>query len=87
MVITKLHDRFAETIQDDEIILVRLDNGDMFSLTDSGAAIWRLIDTHPDRNGLVGALATEFGVPKDNVRDDVDRFLTQLTQSGFLAEA
>lgn len=87
MAITKLHDRFAETALDDEIILVRLDNGDLLSLTDSGAAIWRLIDAHPDRNGLVEALATDFGTPENDIREDVDRFLAQLTQSGFLAEA
>ena len=38
--ITKLLDRFTETDIDEEIIIMRLDTGDLLSLAGTGATVW-----------------------------------------------
>ena len=57
--LTKLTDRFTETSIDDEIVIMRLDNGEFFALSGTAAAAWRLIDGQRDRLALVDALASD----------------------------
>jgi len=81
----KLADRFTEADIDSEIVIMRLDSGEFFSLTGTGAAIWRLIDGQRDRDALIHAAAREFDGPGDDIARDVDAFLAQLTTTGLLA--
>jgi len=76
--ITKRFDQFTETELDDEIVVMKLDSGEFFSLTDSGAAIWRLIDGARDRDALVAALTREFAADASEIAADVDAFLDML---------
>lgn len=84
-VLTKARDRFTETEIDDEIVVMSLDSGDFFSLTGTARAIWDLLDQELDRDGLVAALAREYGVDPDPVGADVDAFLASLAAAGLLA--
>ena len=45
--------RFTEADIDHEIVIMRLDNGEFFSLSGTAAAIWRLIDGERDTAALV----------------------------------
>lgn len=83
--LTKQAGRFTETVIDDEIVVMRLENGEFFSLSGTAAATWRLIDGTRDRTSLIAALATEFDVHKTTVAADVDDFLAQLRENGLLA--
>jgi hypothetical protein len=83
--LAKLTDRFTEAHIDDEIVVMRLDNGEFFSLAGTGAIIWRLIDGTRDRKGLVTALADEFDGDEAEIASDVDEFLAQLKETGLLA--
>jgi len=83
--LTKLKDRYSETEIDGEIIIMRLDNGELLSLTDTGAAIWRLIDGVRDRGQLVAALNRQFDISSQDVGAQVDDFLTALRQAGLVA--
>lgn len=56
--LTKDPAAFAETRIDDEIVIMNLASGDFFSLTDSAAAIWDLLDGSRDRAAVLAALAT-----------------------------
>lgn len=85
--ITKHVDRFTETDIDDEIVIMRLTNGEFFSLSDSAAAIWRLIDGKRDRNALIAALGHEYKADALQLSAEVDEFLWQLTEAELLAEA
>ena len=51
--LAKREDRFTEAAIDDEIVVMRLDNGEFFSLSATSAAIWRLIDGTNDRDEIV----------------------------------
>ena len=83
--IAKQTGRFTETGIDEEIVLMRLDNGEFFSLTGTSAAIWRLIDGQRDRSALMGALTAEFGADEASIAAEVDDFLQELTELGLLA--
>lgn len=83
--ISKLPDRFSETDVDDEIVIMRLDNGEFFSLSGTAAATWRLIDGSRNRAALISALASEYGTNEVEISADVDDFLVQLKELGLIA--
>jgi hypothetical protein len=84
--LTKLTDRFREADIDNEIVVMRIDNGDFFSLSGTAVTIWQLIDGERDRTALVAALTNEFEADEKQVATDVDALLAQLRGSGLLAE-
>jgi len=84
--ISKRIDAFSETELDDEIVVMKLDSGEFFSLTGSGAAIWRLIDGARDRDALVAALCDEFAGETKEIADDVDAFLDELRREALLSD-
>lgn len=83
--VTKLTDRFTEADIDNEIVVMRLDNGEFFSLSGTGAAIWRLVDGRRDRAAIVAALVDEFDGEEAEIEADVDAFLVRLGETGLLA--
>lgn len=80
----KRADRFTETTIDDEIVIMRLDNGEFFALTQTAAAIWRLIDGTRDRAMLLTALGDAFDADEQQLAADADEFLAQLRAAGLL---
>jgi hypothetical protein len=83
--LTKRSDRFTETDIDEEIVVMRLDNGEFFSLSETAAVVWRLIDGRRDRAALLAALAEQFDGPEDRMAADVDELLSTLKEMGLLA--
>lgn len=84
--ICKLSANFTEADIDDEIIIMRLDNGELLSLTDTAAAVWRLIDGQRNRAELVMALEAEFAGDGGEIARDVGDLLRQLKEAGLVAE-
>lgn len=85
---TILHKRpenFAETEIDAEVVLMDMASGDFFSITDTGLAIWTLIDGTRGRAALLVELAGRYGLPETAIAADVDAFLSQVTAAGFVA--
>jgi pyrroloquinoline quinone biosynthesis protein D len=82
--LTKRIGRFTETGVDDEIIVMRLDNGEFFALSGTAAAAWRLIDGKRDRAALVAELATEFAADESRITADVDELLKRLKDSRLI---
>jgi len=84
-VLSKLNDNFSETRIDDEIVVMRLDTGEFLSLTDTGSAIWQLIDGTRGRDDVVTVLAAQYDAPVDAISEDVDSFLDELRKAGLIA--
>lgn len=82
--VTKRPERFTETAIDDEIVLMRLDNGEFYSLSGTAAAAWRLIDGHRDRQTLLEELARDFEGDGQEMAADVDAFLLELEGAGLI---
>ncbi|HYC95812.1 MAG TPA: HPr-rel-A system PqqD family peptide chaperone [Sphingomicrobium sp.] len=83
--VSKQADRFTETDIDDEIVVMRLDSGDFYSLSGSAAAIWRLIDGTRDRATLIADLKAEYDADEASIESDVDEFLAELREMGLIA--
>jgi len=79
--LTKLVGRFTETGVDDEIIVMRLDNGEFFALSGTAAVVWRLIDGQRDRSALLAELAAQFAADEDQIEADVDELLGRLIEN------
>ena len=83
--LTKDPTAFAETRIDDEIVIMNLASGDFFSLQDSAAAIWDLLDGSRNRAAVLSALAGEFDAPEGELARDLDSFLGELRAGGLIA--
>ena len=75
---------FAETRIDDEIVVMNLSNGDFYSLRDSGAAIWDLIDGTRDRAAVLADLARDYDTAESDLAAELDAFLAELRGAGLL---
>ena len=84
--LAKLTDRFTEADIDSEIVIMRLDNGEFFSLSGTSAAIWRLIDGGRNRDDLLAALSDQFDGTGGEIGRNLDAFLRELRETGLLAE-
>jgi hypothetical protein len=82
---TKLTDRFVETAIDDEIVLMRLSDGDFFSLDETGRSIWLAIDGSRNRAAIVSKLAEAYDCSPETILADVNRFIDELVESGIVA--
>lgn len=85
--LAKQPDRFSETDVDEEIVVMRLDSGEFFSLAGTAAAAWRLIDGTRDRTSLVAALAEQYDGEEAVIAADVDDLLAELQEQGLIAAA
>ena len=85
--LTKDPSAFAETRIDDEIVIMNLSSGDFFSLQDSAAAIWDLLDGSRDRAAVLAALADGYDAAGADLARDLDAFLGELRAGGLISGA
>jgi len=85
--VIKLSERFTEAAIDDEIVVMRIDTGEFFSLTGTAATTWRLIDGNRNRDALLAALADEYSTDEAAIAADVDEFLAHLRETGLLGDS
>ena len=85
-IIRKLAEKYTEADVDDEVIVMRLDTGELLSLAGTAAATWRLIDGHRDRDALAEALASEYAGDRSQIADDIAELLRTLEEAGLVAE-
>lgn len=83
--LAKRSGHLTETAIDDEIVVMRLDNGEFFALSETAAVIWRLIDGNRNREAIVDELQKSYG-DTGRLSDDVDAFLAKLKQVGLIEE-
>lgn len=75
-----------------ELILVPLTAGfgdmedEIFTLNETGKAIWRLLDGHRDLSDIVHTLAEDFDASIQNIAGDVHGLVTELLRRGMLVE-
>ena len=83
--LTKNPAAFAETRIDDEIVIMNLASGDFFSLTDSAATIWDLLDGTRNRAAVLEALTSQYEAEPNQLADDLDTFLGELRGGGLMS--
>lgn len=83
--LTKDPAAFAETRIDDEVVIMNLASGDFFSLTDSAAKIWDLLDGTRNRAAILAALTDQYDADEGAMADDLDTFLRELRGGGLIS--
>ncbi len=76
---------FVESSLDGETLLMELENGRFFTLRGSAAVIWTLIDGSRDRAAIASELYAKFDGPPEQIDRELDAFLNQLSEAGFVA--
>lgn len=82
--IEKHRDRFTESRVEDEIVVMRIDNGEFFSIAGTGLDIWPLIDGSRDRDALLAELQAAFEAPEGVIGAELDAFLAELADAGLI---
>ena len=75
-------------VNDDNLIVLDLVKGQIFTANTIGSRIWRglFVDKQP-KEQLVEVIATEFGTTQEVVVKDVEKFVVQLQQRGLVADS
>lgn len=84
VIITKNKNKFVETRIDNEVVLMNVDNGNFYALKSTGLAIWDIIETKSNRASVINALTLKFLVANDLCETDVDAFLSEMVEAGFV---
>lgn len=81
----KAADRFSETTIDGEVVVMSLESGSFFSLTQTAATAWQLIDGTRDLAQLVDALGAHYGTAPADIEADIRGFVAELVGAGLVA--
>ena len=75
-------------VTDDNLIVLDLVKGQIFTANTIGSRIWRglFIDNQP-KEQVIEVIATEFGTTQEIVEKDVEKFVVQLKQQGLVADS
>jgi Coenzyme PQQ synthesis protein D (PqqD) len=57
-----------------------------YSLNETGARIWALLEEHGDAGRAMVAIVTEYGITRDEAATAVNDLVAQLTTAGLLHE-
>lgn len=85
--LAKAADNLSETAIDDEIVVMNLENGNFYSLTGTGRAIWQLIDGSRTLDAIIAALAEEYSTSAAEIAAEVEAFVSDLTAAGLIRHA
>ena len=80
----KIADRFVETQIDDEVVVLRLSDGDIFSLVGTSREVWNCIDGQKTEAAIASELSERHGAAADTVAGDVAGFIAELKDAGFI---
>ena len=83
----KIDDSFVATEIDDEVILLRLRDGEIFSLQGTSREIWQCIDGARNVGSIADELAARHDAIRDTVASDVATFIAELSDEGLVALA
>ena len=84
-VLKKLKDNFVATQVDDEVLIVDLDGGELFSLSGTGRAVWEAIDGKRDADAIAALLAAAYDADETVIAGDVRALITSLTDAALIA--
>jgi hypothetical protein len=69
-----------------ELVLLDLEEGSFFVARGTGPRVWDLVKGGASIEEMVRAMAERYGIDEDEVRADVEAFVSDLVERGFLVE-
>ncbi|NNC73001.1 MAG: PqqD family protein [Sphingomonadaceae bacterium] len=70
----------VETLVDDEIVLMHIDSGKFFSLSETSRRMWELLGEHDTLPSLVDAMAAEYEVKRGQCEAELTSVLLDLQE-------
>jgi hypothetical protein len=70
----------------DELLVLRESTGTYLSLNATGKQLWQRLEEGATQQELVGWLAEEYGVPRDQAEGDVESFVASLRDKRLLRD-
>lgn len=67
-----------------EAVLLNLASGQYYSLDEIGTRIWALLAEHGEIEPVLTTILQEYDVTEQQLRDDFDRLISELTAQGLL---
>lgn len=74
----------AAKVIDGEAIIMNLSNGLYFSLADSGAVLWELLECGYSLDEMAQVLSDHYGADRSVVLEDTDRLVGELLEEGLV---
>lgn len=71
---------------DEEVILADLKNETIFALDDVALRVWNGLIRGKSVGEIVRVVVDEYDAPEERIRNDIERFVEQLVDMGWLAE-
>ena len=68
-----------------ETVLLNLANESYFGLDEVGTRVWQVLGETHSANDVVTRLLAEFDVTVDQLRQDVERLITELADAGLVS--
>jgi len=81
------NDDIFSTIIDGEAIMMSINNGHYYGVTEIAGDIWEWLKTPHSCQELCQHLQTEYEIDQENCEDDVGSFMYQLLQNNLINEA
>ncbi|MXO62959.1 PqqD family protein [Qipengyuania oceanensis] len=81
----KLTDNFVATTVDDEIVIVDMAGGELFSLKGTARAVWEAIDGDTPVDAIAQAMAARYDVTPDEAGADIAALVGELEAAGLVA--
>jgi len=69
-----------------ELVLLDLEEGSFFVARGTGPRVWDLVEDGASIEEVIRAVAERYGKGEDEVRADVEAFVSDLVERGFLVE-
>jgi hypothetical protein len=69
-----------------ELVLLDLEKGSFFVARGTGPRVWDLVEGGASIEEVVHAVSARYGQDEDEVRADVEAFVSDLVERGFLVE-
>ena len=73
-------------IIDGDIVIIHLETGNYYNLSNTGAFIWQLIVKDVSFENLVMALTSDYDASGSDVEEDLKTFLTKLEAEGLVEQ-
>lgn len=69
---------------EDGSVLINLRSGKVFSLNGVGAKVWSMLEQGATFEGVLRELGREYNLPSEELRNDLDGFINELTRKDLL---
>ncbi|MBX7541614.1 PqqD family protein [Qipengyuania sphaerica] len=82
--IRKCTENFIATVVDDEVLIVDLDGGELFSLSGTGRAVWDAIDGTRSEEAISDQMAAAHAGEREAIAADVAALINDLEKAALV---